>query len=86
MRFRRALVAILGAAALSLGLSGPASAANPVASCQGLAASSLAGQPGAFAQERRDAFDEAAELGITPGALTSEFARFHDGSVEVCLG
>jgi hypothetical protein len=83
---RRALLAVFAALALVLGLSGPASAADPVASCQGLAASSLAGQPGAFAQERFDAFGEAAELGITAGALTSEFARSHEGSLEDCFG
>jgi hypothetical protein len=83
---KRILVAVLATLALALGLSGPASAANPQASCQGLAASSFAGQPGAMAQERRDAFGEAAELGITAGALTSEFARSHDGTVEACHG
>ena len=82
---KRPLLAVSATLALSLGFSGPASAADPQASCQGLAASSLAGQPGAFAQERRDAFGEAAELGITPGALTSEFARNHAGSLEACF-
>jgi len=83
---RRSLLAVSATLALSLGLVGPASAAEPPASCQGLAASSLAAQPGAFAQERRDAFGEAAELGITPGALTSGFARSHEASLEECFG
>jgi hypothetical protein len=83
---KRSLLALFATLALAFGLSGPASAANPQASCQAFAASSLAGQPGAMAQERRDASGEAAELGITVGALTSEFARSHDGTVEACHG
>lgn len=83
---KRALLVGFAAFALVVGLGYPASAASPSASCQGLAASSLAGQPGAFAQERRDAFAQAAELGITPGALTSEFARSHEGFLEACFG
>jgi hypothetical protein len=49
----RSLVAVSATLALGLGLSGPASAADPRASCEGLAASSFAGQPGAFAMERQ---------------------------------
>jgi hypothetical protein len=82
---KRALVTICCAMTLTAGLSVPAWAASP-ASCQGLAASSLAGEPGAFADERRDAFDEAADLGITPGALTSQFARSHAGDLGSCFG
>jgi hypothetical protein len=82
---QRSSVVASATLALALGLSGPTAAAEPPASCQGLAASSLAGQPGAFAQERRDAFGEAQELGITPGALTSEFARSHAGSLDACF-
>ena len=82
---KRSLVAASATLALGLGLGGPASAAESAASCQGLAASSLAGQPGAFAQERQDAFAEAQERGITPGALTSEFARSHAGSLDACF-
>jgi hypothetical protein len=81
---KRAMFAVLTTPALVLGLTGPSSAVSPQGSCQGLVGSSLAGQPGAFAQERVDAFAEAASLGITPGALTSEFARLHEGSVESC--
>lgn len=82
---KRALVVVSATLAVGLGLSGPASAADPHASCQGLAASSFAGQPGAFAQERQDAFAQAQELGITPGAVTSEFARSHRGSLDACF-
>jgi hypothetical protein len=84
---KRSLLAVSATLALALGLSGPASAADPHAGCQGLAASSLAGQPGAFAQERQDAFAEAAELGITAGQLTSAFAsQEHLGDLEACFG
>jgi hypothetical protein len=83
---KRSLLALFATLAVSLGLSRPASAANPHASCSGLAASSLAGQPGARAEVIRGAFAEAEELGITFGALNSEFSRFHDGSAEACLG
>jgi hypothetical protein len=85
MRFRHALVAILGAAALSLGLSAPASAASPQASCSGLAASSVAGQAGARAEIQRDIFETANDDGVTPGAVVSEFSHDHLGSAEVCL-
>jgi hypothetical protein len=54
-------------------------------SCGGLAASNLAGQPGAKAADVRDAFAEAADRGITPGALIGEFSRSHLGSVEACF-
>ena len=83
---KRSLLAVLATLALVFVLSGPASGAAPPASCQGLAASSLAGQPGARAADVRDAMDEAADLGITPGALISEFSRDHAGSVEACFG
>ena len=82
----RVMLAGLAAFALVMGFGAAASAAGPPASCQGLAASSLAGQPGAFAEERRDAFGQAAELGITPGALTSQFARSHEDTLEACFG
>ena len=82
---KRSMLAVSATLAVGLGLGGPASAADPHAGCQGLAASSLAGQPGAFAQERQDAFAEAQERGITPGAVTSEFARSHAGSLDACF-
>ena len=73
---KRPLLAVLATLALSLGVSAPASAAaNPHASCQGVVASSFAGQPGVRAADVFDAFAEAAELGITPGAVRSEFSR-----------
>jgi hypothetical protein len=83
---KRSLLAAFATLALVLGLSGPASGAAPPASCSGLVASSNAGQPGARAANIHDAFDDAAGLGVTFGALNSEFSRFHDGSADVCLG
>jgi hypothetical protein len=82
---KRSVLAVSATLVLGLGLSGPASAASSPASCQGLAASSLAGEPGAMAEERQDAFAEARDRGITPGALTSEFAASHGGSLEACF-
>jgi len=78
----------VGVAALALvaGFGSSASAAaGPPASCQGLAVSSLAGAAGAVAQERRDAFAQAEEFGITPGAVTSGFARNHTASLDACF-
>jgi hypothetical protein len=83
---KRSLLAVLATLALVVGLSAPASGAAPPASCSGLAASSLAGQPGARAAVIHNSQQEAANLGITFGALNSEFSRFHEGSAEVCLG
>jgi len=85
---KRVLLAASTALALVLGSSGPASAAdaNFHASCAGHASSSVAGQAGARAEIQFGAFEDAAEHGITVGALQSEFARFHDGSAEVCFG
>ena len=60
-------------------------AAVPPASCQGLAVSSLAGAAGAVAQERRDAFAQAEEFGVTPGAVTSQFAMNHAASLDACF-
>jgi hypothetical protein len=83
---KRSLLAVSATLALGVGLNGPASAADPHAGCQGLAASSFAGQSGAFAEERQDAFAEAAELGITAGQLTSAFAsQDHPGELEACF-
>jgi hypothetical protein len=78
----RSLVAV--SATLALGLSGPASAADPHASCQALVNSGFAGQPGAAA-ELQDAFGEAAERGVPVGAVLSEFSRVHGGSIEGCF-
>jgi hypothetical protein len=82
---KRALIAVFATSALVLGLTIPASAADPHASCSGLVASSVAGQPGARAEIQRDVFQTAIEDGLTPGAVASEFSRFHAGSAEICL-
>ena len=82
---KRILVAVLATLALALGLSGPASAANSHASCSGLAAASRAGDPGAQAATQVQIKQDAANEGITPGAVVSGFSQFHEGSAEVCL-
>ena len=82
---KRSLFAVSATLALALGMVGPAAAAAPQASCQALVNSSFAGQPGARAVELREAFGEAAELGITPGAVLSEFSRQHSGSIDACF-
>ena len=75
--------------ALSFALAGltstAASAANPAASCSGLAGSSRAGDPGAEAEVVGFVLAEAAFDGFPPGATFSDFSRFHLGSAEVCL-
>jgi hypothetical protein len=84
---KRSLLVLIATLALVLGLSSSASgAANPVASCMGVTASSFAGTPGGEASDRRDGRDEAAEQGIPPGALFSDFARHHLGTVVDCHG
>jgi hypothetical protein len=82
---KRALVVVSATLAVGLGLSGPASAADPHASCQALVNSSFAGQPGGRAAELQDAFAEAAERGVPVGAVLSEFSRVHGGSIEGCF-
>jgi len=82
---KRILIAVLATPALALGLSGPASAADPHASCQALVSSSFAGEPGGRALELQDAFEEAAESGVPVGAVLSEFSRLHGGSIEGCF-
>jgi hypothetical protein len=82
---KRILLVLFVTLALALGLSGSASAAaNPVASCSGLVASSFAGQPTAEAQDRGDGRDEAGEAGIPPGALFSDFSQHHLGTIDAC--
>ena len=75
--------------ALSFALAGfastAASAANPAASCSGLAGSSRAGDPGAEAEVVGFVPAEAAFEGFPPGATFSDFSRFHLRSAEVCL-
>ena len=70
---------------LTLVASASAETANTHASCQALVNSSFAGQPGARAAELQSAFEEAAERGVTPGAVLSEFSRSHGGSIEGCF-
>ena len=82
---KRILVAVFATLALALGLSGPASAADPHASCQALVSSSFAGEPGGRALELQDAFEEAAESGVPVGAVLSKFSRLHGGSIEGCF-
>ena len=82
---KRPLLAFTAMLVLALGLSGPASAASPQASCQALVDSSFAGQPGARAAELQDAFGEAAESGVPVGAVLSDFSRHHGGSIEGCF-
>jgi membrane-bound lytic murein transglycosylase B len=79
------LPAAFATLALALALTGPASAASSPASCSGLAGSSRAGQPGAEAQVQQDVAAQAADLGITPGALKSEFSQSHLGTADACL-
>ena len=83
---KRSLLAVSATLLLALGLSGPASAADPRASCGGLTSSSLAGQPGAKAADVSDAFGEAADRGIPVGGVISEFSHSHLGSAEACWG
>jgi hypothetical protein len=82
---KRLVVSGFATLALVLGLSGPASAASPQASCQAIVNSSFAGQPGARAVELQSAFEEAADRGVPVGAVLSEFSRVHGGSIEGCF-
>jgi hypothetical protein len=85
MAMKRSLLAVLAALALALGLSGAASAADPHASCSGLAGSSRAGDAGAEAETQVEIKAAAEHEGVTPGAIVSGFSQFHDGSAEACL-
>jgi hypothetical protein len=82
---KRSLLVVLATFALVLGVSGSAAAANPHASCSGLAGSSRAGDPGAQAQTQVDIKAAAEHEGVTPGAIVAGFSQFHDGSAELCL-
>ena len=75
------------AAGLTGAVAAPAAAAtaNSHASCSGLAAASRAGDPGAQAATQVQIKQDAANEGITPGAVVSGFSQFHDGSAEDCL-
>jgi hypothetical protein len=81
---KRVVLIGLATVALLLGLAGPVSAANDVASCSGIAGSDRAGQAGAEALVQFDVQAEASEGGVSPGAIESEFSQFHFGSD--CLG
>jgi hypothetical protein len=83
---KRSLLAASATLALAVAFTGSASAANPQASCSGLAGSSRAGQPGAEAQVQFGIQAEAAFEGTTPGAIESGFSQDHLGSAEACLG
>jgi hypothetical protein len=72
--------AALVTAVVSLALVAPASAAtaDPHASCAGTVYSSLAGQAGARAEiQFLHTFPDADGYGVLPGALQSEFSRYH---------
>jgi hypothetical protein len=72
--------AALATAVVSLTLVAPASAAtaDPHASCAGTVYSSLTGQAGARAEiQFLHTFPDAAGYGVPPGALQSEFSRYH---------
>jgi hypothetical protein len=82
---KRILLAVVASVVLALAFSGPALAANPHASCSGLAGSSRAGDPGAEAATQVEIKALAEHEGVTPGAIVSGFSQFHDGSAEACL-
>ena len=86
-RIRIAAASMVVAAGLTGAVAAPAAAAmaNPHASCSGLAAASRAGDPGAQAATQVQIKQDAANEGITPGAVVSGFSQFHDGSAEDCL-
>jgi hypothetical protein len=83
---RRFLIAGAATVVLSLGFSTPALAgSNPVSSCSGLAASSIAGQPRAEAEVQFGVQGDAADEGVAPGIVESDFSKLHLGSSESCL-
>jgi hypothetical protein len=61
-------------------------AASPHASCNGIAASSAAGQPGLVADFTRLVHAELKAAGVPPGSGDAAFAKLHSGSVEACFG
>jgi hypothetical protein len=80
---RAALLALL----VTLGVPAAASAgANDAASCNGIAVSSVAGEPGVVALLTRQFHDEAKNAGLPPGSFDASFAKIHAGSLEGCLG
>jgi hypothetical protein len=83
---RRFVIAGAAGVVLSLGFNTAALAdSKPVSSCSGLAASSRAGQPMAEAEVQFGIQGDAADEGVAPGIVESEFSQFHLGSSETCL-
>ena len=80
-----ACLAGLGAAAL-LGAGTAGAGASERASCNGIGASSGAGQPGLVSATVRQIHQDLKDAGIPPGAGDSSFAKLHEGSLEGCLG
>jgi len=82
-RFSACLAALAATALLGAGVA--SAAAGQRASCMGIAVSSAAGQPGLVADLTQQFHQELKDAGIPPGAGDSSFAKFHEGSLEVCL-
>jgi hypothetical protein len=81
---KRSLLAVSATLTFALGLSSPASAANPPASCAGVVGASIAGQPGARAEIALGFVAEAHSGGGSPGGLQSEWSQLHQ-PLEGCL-
>jgi hypothetical protein len=81
---RRLVVVVMTTGAIGVVLSGPAigAEADGHASCAGLAAASRAGQAGAQAE----VVTSLVASEHPPGLTFSDFASFHDGTAEACLG
>ena len=76
-------------AAMMVAMAMPAfAAASPRASCNGIGGSTETAQGGPGARADISAFirSEAEAQGTTPGALYSDSAQQHSGSVESCFG
>ena len=77
-----ALAVVFGLSALA----GSASAASERASCKGILASSLAGQPGELAEAVHFVNDLAKALGVPPGLFAHSLAaHLHEEDVAACL-
>ena len=83
-RFSTCLAGIAATALVSAGAA--SAAANERASCNGIAVSGAAGQPGAVAAVVQLIHQEFKDAGLPPGAGDSAFAKLHEGSLEGCLG
>jgi hypothetical protein len=89
MRVAMRKPAAVATVVLSLGLVVPASAAtaDPHASCSGLVGPYYAEQgSGTHSDVTLGVVREFQSAGMPPGANFSDFASFHDGTAEVCLG